>query len=57
MVARSCSSTEAAATFECSLDGASWSTCSSPQEYSLLSDGAHQVQVRARDALAAYGEA
>lgn len=44
------SSTEAAATFECSLDGASWSTCSSPQEYSLLSDGAHQVQVRARDA-------
>jgi hypothetical protein len=38
------------ATFRCSLDGATASTCSSPKSYSSLSDGAHSFTVMAKDA-------
>ena len=37
--------------FECSLDGAIWSSCSSPANYSALVDGSHMFEVRATDAV------
>jgi N-acetylneuraminic acid mutarotase len=37
------------ASFECNLDGAGFSTCASPLRYSILRDGDHLFQVRARD--------
>lgn len=40
-------SSEEGATFECSLDGAGFGVCSSPQNYGELSDGDHTFEVRA----------
>ncbi|HYH72722.1 MAG TPA: Ig-like domain-containing protein, partial [Nocardioides sp.] len=37
----------AGATFQCSLDGSAWQTCSSPQTYRGLAEGEHEVRVRA----------
>lgn len=46
-----------ASAFECSLDGAPFVACSSPQRYSALSTGAHLFLVRARDAGGTLGAA
>lgn len=35
--------------FECSLDGAEWVACNSPQQFTGLADGPHELQVRATD--------
>ncbi len=43
------SSNEAGSTFECNLDAAGWSPCSSPSSYSGLSEGSHAFKVRATD--------
>jgi hypothetical protein len=44
------SSSEAGSNFQCRLDGAAWSACSSPLTYSALATSAHQFSVRATDA-------
>ncbi len=37
-------------TFQCSLDGAPWVICTSPQQYTALAEGVHTFQVRAVNA-------
>ena len=44
------SSSRPGSTFECSLDGSAFASCSSPRQYTALAGGAHQFRVRARDA-------
>jgi len=39
------------ATFQCSLDGVAFATCSSPETYSNLAEGEHTFQVRVRDSV------
>jgi uncharacterized delta-60 repeat protein len=43
-------SSESGSKFQCSLDGATFSTCSSPKSYPNLTDGSHLFRVRAIDA-------
>lgn len=43
------SSPSAAATFQCKLDSATWSGCSSPAAFTGLAEGAHTFSVRATD--------
>jgi hypothetical protein len=48
-------SNKAGSTFDCRLDGAGFSPCSSPETYSGLADGRHSFGVRATDQLGHVG--
>lgn len=41
---------ESGATFKCSLDGGTWSTCTSPKSLSSLTDGSHTFSVKQSNA-------
>ena len=43
------SSSEGGSTFQCRIDGGSWTSCTSPQNYASLSDASHTFDVRATD--------
>ena len=43
------SADEAGSTFECSLDGSAWEGCSSPKQYTNLSEAEHTFRARAID--------
>jgi hypothetical protein len=45
------SSSEAGSSFECSMDGSPFVTCSSPAVYSSLSEGSHTFDVKATDSV------
>ena len=49
-VSFSFTATEGGSSFECSLDGASYSACASPKAYQGLSEGSHAFRVRATGA-------
>jgi hypothetical protein len=43
-------SSEGGSSFQCSLDGAAFAACTSPQDYTGLTVGAHSFEVKATDA-------
>ncbi len=43
------SSSELGSSFECNLDGAGWAPCATPEAYSVVAVGPHQLAVRAID--------
>ena len=43
--------TKVGSTFDCSIDGATFSSCTSPKSYSSLAEGTHTFLVRATDAV------
>ncbi|HEX6131802.1 MAG TPA: Ig-like domain-containing protein, partial [Actinomycetota bacterium] len=43
------SADEPGSTFECKLDAGAWSSCTSPQSFTLLNEGSHTFQARATD--------
>jgi large repetitive protein len=50
------SDSETSVSFSCSMDGGTWSPCSSPQSYTLLAPGTHEFDVRATDAAGNTGD-